>query len=167
MTVFAGKIFGTHGLKGNLKATLHLELKAPCPVELRFSNGAKKPLVLGEVSGTLQHAFLKFEGVDNPEDARAYTLSEVWLEREKLPELQNGSYYAADLIGLSVVDEGRGMLGKVSGLIETGSNACLEIQPPGGESYLIPMIDQVIVSIGEEVKVRLLKGLHPDETEEV
>jgi ribosomal 30S subunit maturation factor RimM len=73
----------------------------------------------------------------------------------------------ADLVGKNVVDEKRGLLGKVASVLETGKNHCLEIQPEKGESYLIPMTDDVVLGIGSEVKVKLLPGLHPDETEEV
>lgn len=101
-----------------------------------------------------------------PETARALGSSEIWVEREAAPELPEGEHYAADLVGKEVVDAKRGSLGKVAAVIETGGNDCLEIQPEKGESYLIPMLDEVILSIGDKVNVKLMPGLHPEETEE-
>lgn len=109
---------------------------------------------------------LKFKGFEVPETARALGNSELWIEREAIAALPQGEHYVADLEGKAVIDEKRGLLGKVSSVIETGRNHCLEIQPEKGESYLIPMTDDVVLSIGEVINVRLLPGLHPDETEE-
>jgi 16S rRNA processing protein RimM len=116
---------------------------------------------VAEVGGRM----LKFEGFDVPETARILGNSDLYIERESVPELPQGEHYVADLEGKTVIDEKRGRLGKVMAVIE-GKNFCLEIQPDSGESYLIPMTDDVILNIGQDIKVRLLPGLHPEETEE-
>ena len=155
-------MFGTHGLKGFLKAEFFMELTLPAQVELRFRDGSQRELTVIEIAGRT----LKFKGFDVPETSRALGSSEIWVERESIPDLPKGEHYVADLVGKSVNDEKRGNLGKVIAVIETGRNHCLEIQPTKGESYLIPMTDDVVLQIGETIQVRLLPGLHPEETEE-
>lgn len=155
-------MFGTHGLKGYLKAELFMELTLPATVELRFRDGSHRAMKVTAIAGRT----LKFEGYDVPETARALGSSEIWVEREAIPDLPQGEHYVADLEGRQVFDEKRGNLGKVIAVIETGRNHCLEIQPEKGESYLIPMTDDVILKIADTIQVRLLPGLHPEETEE-
>jgi 16S rRNA processing protein RimM len=129
---------------------------------LKFRDGRSEAVRIAERGGRT----LRLQGCESPEAARRFTNTELWIERGDAPGLPKGSHYAADLVGKTVVDARRGELGKVAGLIETGSNACLEIQPAKGESWLIPMTDEVIQKIDEAVHVTLLPGLHPDETEE-
>ena len=139
-----------------------MALDPPLEAELRFRDGSVRSLKLVEAGGRM----LKFEGYDVPETARALGNSELWIERQAAPSLPQGEHYVADLEGKQVLDAKRGLLGKVAAVIETGRNHCLEIQPEKGESYLIPMTDDVILGIGDQIQVRLLPGLHPDETEE-
>jgi 16S rRNA processing protein RimM len=158
----AARVFGTHGLKGFLKAEIHVELALPAQVELRMRDGRSREAKVTAIAGRT----LKFEGFDSPEAARALGSSEAWIEREAMSELPEGEHYVADLVGKAVIDERRGALGHVAAVIETGKNHCLEIRPGQGETYLIPMTDDVILAIGSDVRVRLLPGLHPDESEE-
>lgn len=132
-------------------------------MELKLRDGSLRELNLIEVT----ERTVKFEGFEVLELARALSASELWVERDAIADLPQGEHYAADLVGKLVIDEKRGRLGYVAAVIETGSNDCLEIKPETGESYLIPMTDEVILSIGTELKVKLLPGLHPDESEEV
>ena len=65
-----------------------------------------------------------------------------------------------------MLDEDRGELGKIASIWKTGSNDCLEIQPESGESFLVPMTDEVIAGVDLDLKivrVTLMQGLHPDD----
>lgn len=86
-------------------------------------------------------------GINDREQARALIGQEISVERQALPELPLGEYYWADLIGLQVRNsESPFDFGKVSGLMETGSNDVLVVQ--GDHERLIPFImDQVVKKI--------------------
>lgn len=57
---------------------------------------------------------------------------EIWVPKDVLPELEEGDYYWSDLIGLEVRTEAGQLLGKVDGLMETGSNDVLVVQASTG-----------------------------------
>jgi len=69
---------------------------------------------------------------------------------------------AFDPVGLAVHDEVRGFLGKVTDFIETGANEVWIVEQGPFGQVLIPVIDDVLISIDEETRVasvRLLEGL--------
>lgn len=107
------------------------------------------------------------EGIDSRDAAAACLGGELYIERSLLPPMQDGEILVSDLLGKIVRDASRGMLGTVVEVVSGAANDCLEIKDPQGRSFLIPMTEEVIVSIGAELQVKLLAGLHPDEFEEI
>ena len=84
-------------------------------------------------------------------------------ERNQLPPLPEGRYYICDLVGLAVkTDEGR-LLGRLSDVLETGSNQVYEVtEDTTKKKYYLPVIDPVILSTDLEgglLTVHLLEGL--------
>lgn len=62
---------------------------------------------------------------------------------EQLPEIENGEYYWADLIGLDVVNQQHDMLGKVVKLLETGAHDVLVLD----SERLIPYVDAYVLAV--------------------
>ena len=69
----------------------------------------------------------------------------------QLPQLDDGEYYWRDMVGLEVVNQQAVVLGKVSGLMETGNNDVLVVN--GERERLIPYLPGSSV-----VKVDLAAG---------
>ncbi len=159
-----GKIVNTHGLRGEVKALFYtdgpeffdtvktLHLSSGQKVELR-SYRQNKGAVL-----------LKFCGIDTVEEAEKLVGMELSVSRADLPPLPEGRYYIADILGMNVItDEGR-ELGKVVDVFKTGSNDVYTVR--GDKEYLIPVIDEVILSTnvqGRLLTIKPLKGLLDDE----
>jgi len=86
------------------------------------------------------------EGVDDRDAAAALLDCEIAIERDALPEPENGLYYWADLEGLRVVHRDGTELGRVAYLMETGANDVLVTE--GERERLIPFIaDKVILDV--------------------
>jgi 16S rRNA processing protein RimM len=94
---------------------------------------------------------MRLAGVSSVEDAeslRGYTLC---VPRQALPELEEGEYYHADLIGLEAF-EGSKSIGKVVDVLDYPSSECLKIQRPGGflEVPMLPRwLDRVDIEGGK------------------
>jgi 16S rRNA processing protein RimM len=94
---------------------------------------------------------MRLAGVSSVEDAeslRGYTLC---VPRQALPELEEGEYYHADLIGLEAF-EGSKSIGKVVDVLDYPSAECLKIQRPGGflEVPMLPRwLDRVDIEGGK------------------
>ena len=81
---------------------------------------------------------VKLAGCESCEDAQGYVGTEINVERDQLPTLENNQFYWTDLEGLSVINEQGLTLGTVKRLIETGSNDVLVVE--GEKNYAIPYI---------------------------
>jgi 16S rRNA processing protein RimM len=133
---------------------------------LCFSDGQRRSIKLIGQGGVPKSRLLFFEGITTPEMAKDLWGAVIEVRREDLPSLPKNEFYAEDLVGLNVVDERRGGLGKIASVWKTGSNDCLEVQPEKGDTFLLPMTDEVIASVDLELKimrVNLMPGLHPDD----
>jgi len=151
-----GVIAKPHGVTGELRvhvfnseSTLLREL---AEVFLIGEEGEEPALV--EVESTRQGPkvlLMRLAGVGSREDADALRGYALCVPREALPDLEEGEYYHADLIGLLALD-GDETIGEVIDVIDYPSAECLKIQRPGGyiEVPMLPRwLDWVDVKAGK------------------
>ena len=160
-----GQIVNTFGIKGMVKVkpftddiTRFDNLKKVY-VE---SNKTKKQYEVEEVKYHKDMVLIKFKGIDKVEDAELLRNSYLKVNRQDEPELEEGTYYIVDLIGLEVYsDEGK-LLGKLDDVFSTGSNDVYVVKNGEGKQILLPAISDVIKNIDLEQKksvVNLIEGL--------
>ena len=81
-------------------------------------------------------------------------------------ELEKGSYFVQDLIGLEVTDNDSGeSYGKLCEVSFTGANDVYHIKGADGTVRLIPAIPDVVISADIEkgiMKIHVLEGLFDD-----
>jgi 16S rRNA processing protein RimM len=99
----------------------------------------------------------KLENVDDRDVASLYCGSDIAIERALLPELESGDYYWSQLEQLTVYTLADQALGKVSHLIETGSNDVLVVH---GDSDSIDSRERMIPYLPDQVvkEIDLEKG---------
>lgn len=104
---------------------------------------------------------LKLRGCNDRDQAEAYRHHLIAIEKTELPALDNGDYYWYQLQGLQVVVQQTGqLLGKVSHLLETGSNDVLVVAACEGSidqrERLLPYRPEVVLSVdlaAEQIQV--------------
>ncbi len=119
-------------------------------------------LTVRSLRWTDQAALLAFRGYDTPEAIGELRNQMVFVRAEDRPPLEEGEYYHHQLIGLTVVDEEDRLLGKLTGILETGATDVFVIQPETGREILFPAIDANILSVDLKngvMKVQMLPGL--------
>lgn len=156
-----GKVVNTHGIRGELKIQPWVDDPAVFDeLEYIYIGGEKYNLTRSRFHKTCE--IVAVEGIDDINEAEKFKNKIVTVERECLGELPDGTYYIADILGLSVIcDDGRD-LGKITQVISTGSNDVYQVEAPGKKPVLLPVIDDVVkeVNINEGiVKVTLIPGL--------
>ena len=105
---------------------------------------------------------IKFKGIDRVEDAELLRNSYLKVNRQDEPELEEGTYYIVDLIGLDVYSDESKLLGKLDDVFNSGSCDIYVVKDELGKQLLLPAISDVIKEINlEEKKIvaHLLKGL--------
>lgn len=156
-----GKVVNTHGIRGEIK------IQPWCDDPGIFDELAY--LYIGgrryEVLRTRFHKnceIVAVEGIETIDDAEQLRNQIVTIEREMLGELPEGTYYIADLEGLTVRTAEGEVLGTIDEVIKTGSNDVYVLKSPRKKPVLIPVIDQVVREVNLEegyVLVELMEGL--------
>lgn len=90
-------------------------------------------------------------------DAELLRDKKILIRAEDLPPLEEGRFYVADLIGLSVFDEEGKQLGTFKDSITTGSNDVYIIAVPGGKDLLIPALKIYVREINLQEKRIVVK----------
>lgn len=130
-----GTVGRAHGVRGWVRVRSDME---PAEELLRHDtwlierDGVWRPV--GVLSARAQGSRLvaHLEGIGDRDAAADLTGARLGLPRGVLPDLDDGQYYWADLIGLEVLDEAGESLGAVREMMETGANDVMVIRPPGG-----------------------------------
>ena len=108
---------------------------------------------------------MKFAGVDTPEQANALRNAVLYMDRNDV-ELEEGTFFIQDLIGMTVQDADTGKVyGKLRDVLQTGANDVYEIETPDGRTLLAPVIPEVVLSQDfdtDTITIRPLKGLFDD-----
>ena len=90
----------------------------------------------------------KVEGITNKEQADDLKGIRLFANRDQLPALPDDEFYYADLIGLTVLDTGGTVLGKVHAVQNHGASDLLEIMPSaGGNTILLPFTREVVPTV--------------------
>lgn len=168
--VAVGRITRTHGLKGEvwLAPAADLPFVVPAGIDAWVvppTPALRATRILAVAEGP-KGVRLTLEGVDSIAVASALTGRELRVSEGDLPEIVDVDEF--DPIGISVTDEGHGVLGEVTDVIITGANDVWVVEGRFGE-VLIPVIEQVVLEIDEEActaRVLLLDGLLPGTGEE-
>lgn len=87
----------------------------------------------------------KLEGVETREQALALKGAIVSVERGALPEVEEGHYYLADLLGLEVLNEQGERLGTVKHWTTNGAQDVMEVA--GERPRLIPWVAAVVKEV--------------------
>jgi 16S rRNA processing protein RimM len=157
-----GKITSVFGIKGEVKVmpwcdspellcefdTLYW--KSGTPVEIEYARVQKNMAVV------------KIKGIDDANSAQKLRNRMLYMDRNDV-ELEEGSYFIADLIGLCVSDSKTGeTYGTLCDVTETGANDVYHIKTEDGRILLVPAIPEVIDRVdieGGVMEITPLNGL--------
>ena len=109
-----------------------------------------------------QFAILQFEDITDMDMALKLKNIDVYVKREDAVELEEGEYYIADLLGLSVYLEDGSLFGKLKDVMETGANDVYVINTKEHGEVLVPVIDDCVKEVdleNEKITIHLMEGL--------
>lgn len=163
----AGKIVGTHGVRGELRVESWCDSpKVLAGIKTLYWNGGETAV---KVLGARVHkslVLMKLEGVDSATQGDLLRGKVLYLARKdvKIPE---GRYFIQDLIDMQVQDADTGTVyGKVREVFQTGANNVYRIAGENGKEYLFPAVEEMIAETdldGGVIRVRPIAGIFDSE----
>ena len=157
----AGEIVNTHGIRGEVKILPWADdpdfLTA---FDVLYLDGTPYEVEAARVHKTM--VLVKFRGVEDVNEAQKLRGKVIQIDRSGL-ELEDGTVFIADLIGLPVF-AGEEEIGRVADVLTMPGNDVYVVK--GDHEYMIPAVSEFLeeVSIAKGiVRVRLIEGMRTDE----
>ena len=163
-----GAIAGSFGINGEVR------LKSFCsePSDI----GSYNPLTSVDglesfqvnITGKLKEGLsAKISGVLNKEQAEKLKGTRLYANRDALPNLSNGEYYHADLIGMKIKNTGGDEIGRVDAVHDYGAGSILEIFIQRlNNTVLIPFSEKSVPMVDLEGRILIIdppEGIIPVE----
>ena len=92
---------------------------------------------------------LKLEGIDSLQDAEPFRGQSLFTTRDRVPPPPQGSYYYFQLLDLEVYTSEGEHLGRLSEIMQTGSND-VYVVTNGDRELLVPALEDVILTVDVE-----------------
>ncbi len=163
-TVLVGRVRRAHGIRGEVMVDRYGDapgiLDPGSELALRRQE-AVVTVTVEKVRPTPRGWIVAFQGLRDRNEAEALAGAELFVDENRLPELDEGTYYQFDLIGLEVVTTDGALWGKVEEIWEPGAHDLLVVRGERGE-ILIPAIEPFIREVdlkGRRILVEMPAGL--------
>lgn len=160
-----GRVVNTHGVRGELRL---LPYASPCStlqpgriVSLQSKDGSSSSFTVESVRLHAPSLLIKFQGVTSLEQAQLLRGSEVSIEEDQLPPLQEGEFYYYQVVGLRVLTTTGEEIGTIAEVFFSGGHDVWVVRQ-GKKEYLIPVTEEIVRTIdiaGGRAIIEPMEGL--------
>jgi 16S rRNA processing protein RimM len=158
-----GKLRHTHGVSGEILMQVITDFPERLKTGMTVYVGEQhRPERIRSQRNHGQGLLLAFEGYTSPEAMTELRNTLVYVPAANRPLLPEGEYYHHQLLGLRVIGEDGGELGRVHEILSTAAHDIYVVRAEGGPEILLPAIEDVILEIdlaNGMMRVHLLPGL--------
>ena len=145
--IVIGRIVAPHGVRGDIRILPSTE-KPEQFLDLDYlllKDG--RTLHIQSARFHKRMVLVSTKEITSMNEAELLRNQEVLIKAEDLPELDEGQFYVADLIGIPVYDEEGKQLGTFKDALSTGSNDVYVIAVPGAKDILLPALKVYVKEI--------------------
>jgi 16S rRNA processing protein RimM len=149
--VLIGKITSSHGVRGIVKVDLYIE-SAEVISNLIFVND-KNGDKLFNIQSLAKHKNLylvKLDGVDDRNQSDALRGTELYIDAEELPDLEEDEFFVSELKDLKVKDSKGEDFGMVRNVFNFGAGDILEIIQDTGDYFMLTFTKENVPSVNIE-----------------
>lgn len=146
--VVVGKIISSYGVRGEAKVlplTYSNERFAQLEEVFVSEPGGYRTLTIEGYRTSGRYVIIKFQEITSREEVKRLQGRELLIREEQSPPLPEGVYYHYQILGLDVYFTDGTYIGRVTNIIETGSNDVYVVT--GEREVLVPAIQEVIKEI--------------------
>jgi 16S rRNA processing protein RimM len=161
--VVVGVIGKPHGLNGDVYVRPDPDVGDEFPPGSTYQvtpADRSHPETLTVVSSHLHSGrrVVRFEGITDRDTAAAVRGLVLTIPRGEA-QLEEGAFWAADLLGREVVDEDGTLLGVIEGVRDGHAHDYLLLARTDGGEVLLPAVDDLLDITADRVVVRVIPGL--------
>lgn len=149
--ILIGEIATAHGIKGFVKVRSFVDDETLLSGDNVFvkETGDKK------IQITLKNALkgdwvAEVKGVADRNAAESLRGTKLYIDRDAMPEADDGEFYVEDLKGLKIVDKDGKDIGTVLSIENFGASDLIDIKPASGASFYIPFTDETVLDVDFE-----------------
>lgn len=156
-----GFINNVRGLKGEIKVIHYCDDKEQF-LDIKNIIIENKSYEIEYVKFHKEQVILKLKGINSIEEAQMLKSKDIYANRDELPELSEGQYYIADLIGFLAVTDKDEAIGKVTDVIVSTASDLFQIKKDDEKTVLVPNIPEFVTEISladKKIVVTPIEGL--------
>ena len=162
-TLLMGRIVGAHGTGGVCKIVSYADSLAVfepgCRLFVEVAEGQVQLLDILWVKPHSKGALMALGDVNDRDAAEALRGSGLYIEKSRLPALEDENYYWFELIGMEVHTQDGRYLGRLESILPTGSNDVYVVREEDRET-LVPALASVVKRI--DTAERRMEVVLPD-----
>lgn len=143
-----------HGIRGLVKMAIYLEdakdIETYNPLE--GSDGKSYTIVL---KNPIKGEWLaEVNGIQDRNQAELLRGIELFIDRDQLPETDDGEIYLEDLVGCDAIDVDGHKIGSILSVDNFGASDLIEIKPiNGSKTYYLPLTEPYVLDIDLESNI--------------
>ncbi|MEW5851677.1 MAG: ribosome maturation factor RimM [Myxococcota bacterium] len=156
-----GRIARAHGIRGGLKLST-FDHEAPSirvGVSLHLLDENARPVRTLKVTRVQRQPdgfVVQAEGITTREAAEALEGMQIHVDAETLPALQEGEFWAFEMVGWQAVDENGQALGEIAAVQPGPAHDFLTVRTPGGD-YDVPLVEALVVRMDRAARTVVLR----------
>lgn len=151
-----GRINNSHGLAGEVKFEIWTEPQYAKKLRVLYDEKGNSYEVEKRRFQGEDRMILKLKGIDTVEQAATLRTTVLYFNRDDI-KLPKGSYFYADLIGMTVKDADNGRVyGTLAEVLALPASMVYRINSEDGKDHLVPAVDEFVRLIDFEENVILL-----------
>ena len=159
--VCLGAIVGVHGIRGEVKVKSFSEDEKNLTRYGVLSNEQGDKIFSLKIVGHSKELLrVKIEGVNDRNTAETLIGTGLYVNRDKLPSLDEEEFYHADLIGLEARGKSGAVIGKVNALYNFGAGDLIELKTVDGALEMLPFTKEFVPVINIKEQFISVEMMH-------
>ena len=144
--VIVGQVLQTHGVRGQIRVQVLSDVPDRFDSGRTVHIGSSAFRITASTLSRYNHVLLQLDGVSTREAAQSLVGQAITVPETAAPPLNEGEYFHFQLLGLRVLTEEHEELGRITEILETGSNDVYVVSGAGSE-VLVPALLDVVRSV--------------------
>ena len=152
--ILVGKIATAHGIKGFVKLDVYADNEDLLSGKIFTAETGDDTVTLTHKNNVGKQIVAAVDGIADRNDAEKLRGTKLYVDRDALPETDDGEFYYEDLAGMKVIDAKAAPIGTVLSVDNFGAGDLLDIRKDGSaESFYLLFTDETILNVDLDARV--------------